>query len=195
MTGKLFNSNSITVVNDLPAPAVTAPTTINDVNKRISNYDSQIIRGNGRIVSLPPLAAPTTRAKRRLAELETNDKTLTKTTYSVLTESNDDIMQANSSICLTTPAITTTNTSNTTPVTRRVTSKDVSNVASTKGVRKVLNRKPRKKLQINRKYLASEQSTNSESNLDENDNDEDDDDDPNKYVVLFVELLNNNFLA
>ncbi|TMW49014.1 hypothetical protein DOY81_005902 [Sarcophaga bullata] len=153
----------------------------------------QIIRGNGRVITLPPMEAPTTRAKRR-AQAQPNpaNATVTNTALNSTAMSNDSpsdsSLHSNSSAIIASSSVVTAqeNKLQDTNSKRRGSKENItaSNQKSTSGRRTTTAKKAGNKSSANKSQVEAE-ATNSE---------EDDDDDPNKLWCICRQPHNNRFM-
>lgn len=129
--------------------------------------ETKVVRGNGRVIYLPPIEAPTTRAKRRAQNFPATATTLSDISTTSLTEPTVDTSQLTSS-SLDSDSVS----SSFAGPDRKLLTRDPSGSA----------RRPRRSNKLN---------NSNEANDPEASESQEDDDDPNKLVIRFLVFYKN----
>lgn len=138
----------------------------------------QIVRGNGRVITLPPIEAPTTRAKRRAQTLPTSSESAPKTNVNLeagINESSTDVsMQSTISTGSMVNSVTLSSVRD-----RQNSRESINGSISTpiqKAQRRANTNRRSKRVSSNRSHTENESAPSN----DETDHTKKDDDDPNK---------------
>ncbi|XP_061400775.1 uncharacterized protein LOC133336495 [Musca vetustissima] len=146
----------------------------------------QIVRGNGRVITLPPIEAPTTRAKRRAQTQPFTHpvmgNTSTQSTSSIISTTVNDVPLESSNVATTSASSLNTSSERKNPDTtsrRRCSKENVT--ASTTTPQKI-------------KRNASKKTNKSKADAGASDSGDEDDDDPNKLWCICRQPHNNRFM-
>ncbi|XP_065367348.1 serine-rich adhesin for platelets isoform X2 [Calliphora vicina] len=178
---------------------VTATGQVSKISPLIRKEPIQIIRGNGRVITLPPIEAPTTRAKRR-AQAQPNPTTTTSSVgntsfvpTAALSESSlDSSMHSNSSMTVASgsSAVTVQEKKISDANNRRRGSKETIIAAAAASNQKATKTQKTAAKKGGGKANTSKAKVETEAT----DSEEDDDDDPNKLWCICRQPHNNRFM-
>ncbi|KNC31839.1 hypothetical protein FF38_12420 [Lucilia cuprina] len=189
-----------------PTTSTTSTGQISKISPLIRKEPIQIVRGNGRVITLPPIEAPTTRAKRR-AQAQPNTSGTTANTSvgntsfvpaAVLNESSlDSSMHSNSSMTATSgsSAATVQEKKVIDANNRRRGSKETILATGATTAAGATNQKVTKTQKAAAKKGAAKASAaKAKVETEATDSEEDDDDDPNKLWCICRQPHNNRFM-
>ncbi|XP_037819855.1 serine-rich adhesin for platelets [Lucilia sericata] len=188
-----------------PTTSTTATGQISKISPLIRKEPIQIIRGNGRVITLPPIEAPTTRAKRRAqAQPNTSGATasasVSNTSFvaaAVLSESSlDSSMHSNSSMTAASgsSAATVQEKKVTDANNRRRGSKETIMATGSAAAGATNQKVTKTQKAAAKKGAAKASAAKAKVETEATDSEEDDDDDPNKLWCICRQPHNNRFM-
>lgn len=159
---------------DMPVFIANVAATKTMPSPTIRKEPIKIVRGNGRVITLPPIEAPTTRAKRRAQNQPASSATST-----IFNESSlDSSLQSNSSFTMLEHMPT-----NSGPIEKKneaASKRRVSKESATGGT----NTSKAKKNAASTKKSTAAKNVNKSGAEEEASGSQEDDDDPNRYILL-----------